>query len=126
MSSDTIRKLTGKTVAVRELAADTSPVSWQVPVTGPTPAQAFMIGVQCVNIPTDGQVAFSVASPQPPIPAVNVPRTPITSPQMMLSVQIDDWPAGAQSTVTVDYWPGATPPPAGSSIQVVMFVIAQP
>jgi hypothetical protein len=91
------------------------------PVVGPSPAQPFYLGIQCNNMPTDGMVGFSVPGPVPTIPPIVVPLSPIVNPNMSMTVQVD-WPAGAQSSITVIYQMGPTQPPAGASITVVMYL----
>jgi hypothetical protein len=95
-----------------------------VPIVGPSPAQLFYLGVQCHNMPTDGMVGFSVPGPSPTIPPIVVPPQQIFNPNMAFTVPVSDWPAGAQSAVTVIYQMGATPPPAGANISVTVIIPA--
>jgi hypothetical protein len=39
-------------------------------------------------------------------------------------VEVSDWPAGAQSSITVNYQQGATPPPANARITVTLILLA--
>ncbi|WP_139020564.1 hypothetical protein [Bradyrhizobium sp. ORS 285] len=93
-----------------------------VPITGPSPAQMFYLGIQCTNIPVGGQVGFVVPGPTPAIPPIIVPTQVINSPNLMITVPVTGWPSGAQSSMTIVYQQGATPPPPGASISAVMFV----
>lgn len=95
-----------------------------VPISGPSPAQLFYVGVQCQNMPTDGMVGFSIPGPSPTIAPIVVPMQPIYNPNLVIMVPVAGWPAGAQSSVTVIYQMGATPPPTGASISVTVTVPA--
>ncbi|MDF2627839.1 MAG: hypothetical protein K0R39_1670 [Symbiobacteriaceae bacterium] len=98
--------------------------TWQqvYPVTGMPDGGTLYIGFQCQNMPTDGFVAFSVPGPDQ-ADSVNIPKTPITSPSMMITVQVT-WPTNYATNATLDYWQGATAPPVGASISPVIFVPA--
>jgi hypothetical protein len=95
-----------------------------IPITGPSPATPFYVGLQCKNMPTDGQVGFVVPGPSPSIPPVIMPMQPIRNPNMTFMVQVNDWPSGAQSAATLYYQQGATPPPPGASLSLVMAIPA--
>jgi len=97
-------------------------------ITGPTPAAPFVIGVEGNNLPTDAGFSFMVPGPTPGIAPVIMPSgggwVPISSPNFQDTVKVTDWPAGARSSITVNFKQGATVPPAGSSLTVVLSVPA--
>lgn len=91
-------------------------------ITGPTTPGTFYLGIQCTNMQGGGYVGFDVPGPNPQIPPVQLPKTPITNPNMNVQIPISDWPGNAQSSITVNYWQGSTPPPAGSNITVTLMI----
>jgi len=97
-------------------------------LTGPTPAQPFLIGVQCHDMPTDGAFSFMVPGPTPDIPTIVMPasgRQPILNPDFQCMAMVSDWPSGAQSSITLNYWQGATAPPQGATITVILTIPAE-
>jgi hypothetical protein len=91
-------------------------------VTGPTPAKPFIIGISCSNMPTDGSIQFSIPSPGPGIPTINMPKMQIPDPNWYNGINIKNWTAGLQSSVELSYYQGATVPPAGADITITMLV----
>lgn len=98
--------------------------SWSqtFPVVGPSTSEPFLIGITCSNMPTDGEVGFTVAQPAP-MPPIDVPLQPIVNPNMTISVRTQ-WPPNGQGSITIDYLQGPTPPPPGASITPVVLVLA--
>ena len=96
--------------------------SYSTNITGPTQPGAFWVGVQCTNMPTDGQIGFSIPGPNPSIPPIISNMGPITNPNMYNSVMINNWPGNSQSSITVDYKQGATAPPKGANVIVTLMV----
>ena len=94
--------------------------TWQTTVPIDIGAQGglFYLGIRCTEMPTDGFVAASAAGPDP-ANSFNIPRTPITNPNMTILNPVQ-WPAGFSSKMTIRYWQGATPPPPNASITSVM------
>lgn len=91
-------------------------------ISGPEQPGNFWVGVQCSNMPTDGQLGYSIPGPNPSIPPIISNMGPITNPNMYNSVMIPNWPGGAKSSITVNYKQGATPPPPGSNVTVTVMV----
>lgn len=108
-----------------ELSAGASP-TWQTSyeVVAPPEASTLIIGLQCSNMPTGGFVAMSVPGPDAQN-SINIPKTPITSPNMVLASQVT-WPANYTTEATLSYWQGATAPQAGASISPVIWMPAGP
>lgn len=52
-------------------------------IAGPASGEPFLVGVQCTNMPTDGQISFSIPGPIPSIPAIIVPMSPIQKPELV-------------------------------------------
>jgi len=100
--------------------------TWQqtTPITGMPDGGQILVGFQCANMPTDGFVALSVPGPDP-ADSVNVPKTPITNPNMAVAVQVT-WPPNYSTEATLTYWAGATAPAAGSSITLQLMVPVSP
>lgn len=96
--------------------------TWQrsFPIQGPATDNLVDIGIQCSNMPTDGMFAFDVSGPTPSSSA-EVPRSPITAPDMTVSVALN-WPASSTGTLTISYWQGVTPPPVGASIEPLFLI----
>lgn len=100
--------------------------TWQksFPVVAPPEASTLIVGLQCNNMPTDGFVAMTVPGPDAQN-SVNIPKTPITSPNMLLASQVT-WPANYSTEATVTYWQGATAPQSGASISPVLWIQTGP
>ncbi len=97
--------------------------SQTTPIVGPTPAETFVAGLICSDMPTDGQVGMEVTQPAPLSP-ITVPMTPISNPNMTMMVQCSGWPAGGEGAITINYQQGATPPPPGANITAVVMILA--
>ena len=96
------------------------------PVVVPQPSPTILVGVQCADMPTDGQVGLQVLQPER-MPPINIPLTPITSPNMTLYAQCDDWPIDSNGWLTVQYVQGPTAPdPQYASITPQAIMIAGP
>lgn len=93
--------------------------TWQssYPVEGPPGGGPIYLGFQCTDMPTDSTVACTAPGPDPQN-SVNIPRTPIMNPHMTYMVQVV-WPPNFNSTITISWWEGRTPPPPGAGIQPV-------
>jgi hypothetical protein len=89
-------------------------------ITGPAIPGQFNVGVQCSNMPTDGQLGFSIPPPANGGSGVNFPLAPIPNPSYQGTVKITDWPANATSSITVEYKQGNTAPPQGANIVVTL------
>ena len=96
--------------------------SYSTNITGPAEPGTFWVGIQCTNMPTDGQLGFSIPGPNPSIPPIISNMGAITNPNMYNSVMINNWPGGAQSSITVDYKQGAAAPPQGANVTVTLMV----
>lgn len=98
--------------------------SQTVNITGPAQASVFNVGIQCKNMPTDGQVSYAIPGPNPSIPPIVLPMQQIPNPNWSSTVQVSNWPGGAQSSITINYQQGATPPPTGANISISLTVAA--
>ncbi|MGE7774774.1 hypothetical protein ACQKLP_08625 [Chitinophaga sp. NPDC101104] len=72
------------------------------------------IGVQCQNLPTDGEIEFSVPGPDAQNTII-FPRQAIPNPNFAPTVQVR-WPDNFDSTITFRYYKGKTDPPDGANI----------
>ncbi len=72
------------------------------------------IGVQCQNLPTDGEIEFSVPGPDAQNTII-FPRQAIPNPNFAPTVQVR-WPDNFDSTITFKYYKGKTDPPDGANI----------
>ncbi len=100
-------------------------VNWSqsVDVTGPTDVPGvFIIGLQCTNMPTDGELGFVLTSPANGGSGANFPLSPIPEPNYRGAVEVTDWPGGAAASLTVNYRQGAVAPPKGAGIEAVLAV----
>jgi hypothetical protein len=92
-------------------------------VTGPAQAPGlFYLGIQCNNMPTDGQLGYQIPGPTPNIAPIVSNLTPISNPNMLNLVPITGWPANAKSSITIDYKQGATTPPTGANVVVTLII----
>jgi len=90
---------------------------WQqiIPFTGPEEGGGTInVGIQCLNMPTDGFISASMAGPNVQN-SFHLPKTQITMPNMNLSVPIT-LPPGFRTSMVVSYWQGATTPPAMAAV----------
>jgi hypothetical protein len=96
-------------------AAKDTGASWQksYPITAPG-GGIFFAGYQCTNMPIDGRVALDIVGPTPDDGA-ELPPEMITNANEVVTVPLS-WPKDAPGTLTISYWQGATPPPAGARI----------
>ncbi len=83
-------------------------------ITGPRPAEAFYVGVQCMEMPTDGRIGFTIAQPDP-MPPIVQPMVRISNPNMSAMVKVS-WPDGGTGSITIEYQEGATQAPASARI----------
>lgn len=72
------------------------------------------VGVQCQNLPTDGEIEFYVPGPDAENTII-FPRTPIATPNYAPTVQVR-WPPSYNSSITFKYYKGKTDPPDGANI----------
>lgn len=90
-----------------------------IPVVGPGEPARLGIGVRMREIPTDGSFAFAVpgydAASTVIFPAEPVQRSPVYKPDLSVLVMVE-WRGGFETSITIRWWQGATPPPAGASI----------
>jgi hypothetical protein len=103
------------------ISGDNPTYTKEQPITGPAEGGILAIGLQCVNMPTDGYISFSVPGPD----AANTivfPKTPILTPNYRPDFEVQ-WPPDFNSEITYSYYEGATPPPAGAGIEVVVNII---
>jgi hypothetical protein len=92
-------------------------------VSGPSTAPGmFYLGIQCKNMPTDGQLGYQIPGPTPSIAPIVSNLTPISNPNMLNLVPIVGWPADAKSSITIDYKQGPTTPPTGASVTVTLII----
>jgi hypothetical protein len=92
-------------------------------VTGPSAAPGtFYLGIQCKNMPTDGQLGYYIPGPTPSIAPINSNLTPISNPNMLNLVPIVGWPANAKSSMTIYYKQGPTQPPTGANVTVTLII----
>jgi len=91
-----------------------------VPVTCPIAAGTINVGVQTVNLPPDGSIAFSVPEPN----GCDYPKSSIELPGMEFSMPID-WPAGRQLQMSISYWPGETAPPADGHVVPLAYRVVE-
>jgi hypothetical protein len=88
-------------------------------LTGPPVGGLFKAGLQFTNMPTDASFAISIVGPTP-AGSVNVPKTPITTPNQTYLVPVD-WTGynNYQTNILVTYYAGQTPLQQGANIQTV-------
>lgn len=98
------------------------------PITGAEEGGEFQVGLKFKDMPTDGWVSFnvpgydagsSVVMPDPPEQKFRIPKS---NGSMLVSI---DWRKGYRSSITVNYWQGATVPPQGANITPVIAVMAE-
>jgi hypothetical protein len=94
--------------------------TWQksYPVQGPRDGGRLFAGFQCIDMPSGGSVAIDMDGPDPQN-SIALPPTAITSPNESMLVPLD-WPPGFQSTMTISYWAGRTPPPPDARLEPVV------
>jgi hypothetical protein len=85
-----------------------------IPVTGPDEGGTVNVGIQCVNMPTDGFVSATMAGPNPQN-SLNLPKTQIKLPNMNLFVPIT-LPPSFKTNMVINYWQGPTAPPYMATI----------
>jgi hypothetical protein len=91
-------------------------------ITGATNGGQISIGVQCVNMPTDGHVGYTVPGrPNGSFPTISTGQLPIYTPDASFTQPVN-WPANYATGITISYWQGATKPPAGASIAAVVIL----
>lgn len=92
-------------------------------VTGPSTSPGmFYLGIQCTNMPTDGQLGYQIPGPTPNIAPIISNLTPISNPNMLNLVPITGWPAGAKSSITINFKQGPTQPPLGAGVTVTLVI----
>jgi hypothetical protein len=97
----------------------TSTIRGSCKIEGPAEGGNINLGVQCYNLPIDGQIGFSILGPTRET-TITVPNIKIPNPGYASSVTVD-WPVGINGkgldgNIEFTYTKGATNPPDGAKL----------
>lgn len=98
------------------IAVSSATPDWQItlPIAGAEGGGDFSVGFACSQMPTDGFLQVEVPGPDADN-TINFPKTQIPKPNYSLMSMVT-WPPKFNSSITINWWKGATNPPTGANI----------
>lgn len=109
-----------KIPCVKTISVSNEVPYWQksVLIDGPPEGEEFYIGFMCRNMPIDGKLRLTVPGPNEEN-SIDTGELKIRRPDMGIVYHVM-WPPGFSSTAILEWWKGATTPPQGAEINIVV------